>query len=104
MHVGWSADERPRWRVEAVFDLIGAEPGRPGPGEAIDLERMLAATGKVRAPRVVLRRGRLELGLTLKAEDDLAAAVAGLTILDVAVRQVPLVRLGELIARSVRAR
>ena len=104
VHLGWSADERPRWQVRAVFQLVEAVPGRPGRYEAMRLRSELLATGKVRWVSASIRRGVLELALDVKAEDDQTAMFAGLCILDSAVRHVQDVVLGDLLRRSARPR
>jgi len=99
MFVSWTRDERPRWRVRMVFALDDplAERGRP---DAIRLAQAMASTGHVRAPRAVFRRGELAVDVVVKAVDEMAATVAGLSVLDCAVRDVPGLVLGDLRWRS----
>jgi len=71
-------------------------PGEHVRPDAIRLAQALASTGHVRAPRAVFRQGELAVDVVVKAVDEMAATVAGLTVLDCAVRDMPGLVLGDL--------
>lgn len=101
MHVSWWQDERPVWRLGCAFEVQrngGPDAGRP---EGSRLERVLAATGVVLAPSVALAGGQAQVTVLVRGADELDATHRGLSVVDVAVRQVPRLRLGELVNRSV---
>jgi len=92
MHLDWTHDERLAWRVTAAYRLLAARHGRIG---ALDLERQLVATGKVRAPRVLAANDQVVITCTLKACDDLQARADALSIIDSAARHVDGLAMGE---------
>lgn len=100
VYVAWWLDGRPVWRFRCEFELVRDADGSLGKDECHRLERAVAATGSARWPRVTLTRGRIELELLVRAVDEMAAAYSGLSVVDVAVSQVPEVTLGELLSRS----
>lgn len=102
MYLSWTMDERPRWRVEFVFDILSGELHRPGRPEAVRLERDLAASGRVRGAEVRFMAGQVAVRLWLKAVDDMEATASALTMLDHAVARVPGVALAELRWRQAR--
>ncbi len=93
--MSWIRDDRPRWRVRMVFALDDPAAGH-GRSDAVRLEQTMAATGQVRAPRAAFGGGELAVEVVVKAVDDVAATVVGLTVLDCAVRDVPGLVLGDL--------
>jgi hypothetical protein len=101
MHLGWSLDERPRWAVALVFQVLGDSPGRPG---AHRLEDAIAVTGKARVPGVRFGGGEVRVTVLVKGADDVEATAAALAVLDSAVRQVPGVVLGDLLSHAARQR
>ena len=92
MHLQWWMDPRPAGRVICVYALVSTPHGRIG---AIDLERALVATGKVRAPKVLASAGMATITANVKADDDTQARADALTIVDVAARAVEGLALGE---------
>jgi len=100
VYVAWRLDWRPVWRVRVDFEVRQDGGESPGKQAARQLEQAIAATGSARWPRVALRGGRLEVDLLVRAVDDMAAVYTGLSVVDVAVAQVPDVELGELLFRS----
>jgi hypothetical protein len=105
VHVAWGQDERPVWLLGCVFEvrpLEGEGEGeRAGGLEGRRLWRALGAMGSVREPCVVLSGGQAEVSMLVRGADEADAAHCGLSIVDVAVSQVPGLRLGELVERSV---
>lgn len=101
MYVAWEQDERPVWRLICVFKVQDNSGEQVGRLESRRLERVLAATGTVRGTRVLLEAGRAAVTLLVRGADEVEAAHRGLSIVDVAVRQVTRLRLGELVERRV---
>lgn len=101
MYVPWWQDERPMWRLGCAFEVqpgVGEQAGKP---EGRRLECVLAATGAVREPRVRLAGGQAQMAMFVRGADEVDAAHRGLSVVDVAVRQVPRLRFGALLSRSV---
>jgi len=101
MHLGWSLDERPRWAVALVFQVLGPSPGRPG---AHRLEDAIVATGKARLPGVRFGGGEIRVTLVVKGADDVDATATALAVVDSAVHQVPGLALGDLLSHAARPR
>lgn len=96
MYVSWWRDDRPVWRLGCAFQVqrnSGPDADEP---EGRRLERVLAATGVVRAPQVRLDGGQAQMVLLVRAEDELDASYRGLSTVDVAAAQVPGLTLGAL--------
>jgi hypothetical protein len=100
LYVQWSRDERPIWQFRSVFDVVRDPEDPPGKLESRQLERMIAATGVGRAPRVRLGGGQAQVAMLVRGDDDVDAFHLGLSVLGVAAAQVPRLRLGELRWRS----
>lgn len=99
MYMSWMHDGRALWRLGCAFEVerwAGEQAGRPEGGR---LERVLAATGAVRGLRA--GGGRGQLVMLVRGAEEADAANRGLAVVDVAVRQLPRLRLGDLLRRLV---
>lgn len=96
MHVAWSQDRRPVWRVRCVFDVVRGGGELTAELGGARLKESIAAAGTARAPRVRLDGGQALMVLLVRAEDELDASYRGLPTVDVAAAQVPGLTLGAL--------
>jgi hypothetical protein len=99
VYIPWRYDLRPTWRVLLIYRL-GARPVLQGRA-AQRLESELTGSGRVRAPNVMLTRGRATVRFVVKGVDDLEASYVALAYVDAARAQVQGLDLGELTYRSV---
>jgi len=102
VYLSWTMDPCPRWRVAIEFDVKAGGHDRPGRPEALAIEQELAASGRVRAPRVSFRDGQISVTFWLKAADEMVATASALALLDHAVARVPGLVLEELRGRQAR--
>jgi len=93
VYESWEQDPRPVWQVSCLLEV---EP-RGEPHDPRTVERTLDATGVARRCRLVFDGDRCLAHLRVHAHDDLQAATASLTVLDVAARQHPPLAFGDLL-------
>lgn len=100
VYVSWLRDDRPIWLVRGLFEVVTDGDLSGGKADAHELCQLIARTGMVRGPRVDLAGGRAQVTLLVRGADGDDATYRALGIVDVAVRQVPHLKLGELLWRS----
>lgn len=100
MHVSWMQGERPVWRLGCGPEVErGAGAGGHAHGSTMGAGDH--RDGSVRGARVRLSGGQARIVMLVRGADESDAAHRGLSVVDVAVRQVPRLRLGALLWRSV---
>lgn len=103
MHVSWSADSRPTWRVRSLYTKHETATASERLDAAVELEEALRATGMVRRPWVTFDGGAVTVSGLVKAESEPEAALNALELVEAVCAVIDCWLLGDLVRQTIQS-